>query len=120
MRYNSGTVRRLARILPKAMTVLVLSLVVGTVALVLWVGSFRLEYFPPGLFLFKWHPTPRTPQLQFVWLVCGAVACVSGYVVFRARRESRRRLRSGLCAVCGYDLRATPERCPECGKVPSR
>lgn len=38
-------------------------------------------------------------------------------VRWRRIRERRRRVRMGLCLACGYDLRESPEKCPECGAV---
>jgi hypothetical protein len=48
-------------------------------------------------------------------LVASAVlTCFAGVPMFRRIRRGRRLARN-LCATCGYDVRASPDRCPECG-----
>ena len=39
----------------------------------------------------------------------------SAVTVIRRHLVTRRRRRAGQCLYCGYDLRASGERCPECG-----
>ncbi len=56
------------------------------------------------------------------WLMLAVTAGVTAVGIGRAVVQgwrARRRRREGCCRVCGYDLRATPERCPECGALVS-
>ena len=61
-----------------------------------------------------------TRDEYFVDLPCWLMALVTAVTPvwkFARGRRQRRATRFGLCASCGYDLRATPGRCPECGTV---
>lgn len=49
------------------------------------------------------------------WILLLASAPLLLAAFFVARPLWRRVGRTGHCPVCGYDLRATPQRCPECG-----
>src|SRR3954471_20038029 len=39
------------------------------------------------------------------------------WLLFAPHRRRAKRAKLGLCPTCGYDLRASPDRCPECGRV---
>jgi hypothetical protein len=59
--------------------------------------------------------TLRLPQWSFV--VFFGLLPTWRAVSIVGRRA--RRCRIARCRICGYDLRATPDRCPECGTVPA-
>ena len=65
-------------------------------------APFRVWFIP------YWCPAALLALLPVLWL---------GRSLFIRRRESSalwsRRMKR--CSACGYDLRASPERCPECG-----
>jgi hypothetical protein len=54
---------------------------------------------------------------QWLTLPLWPVPIVGGILLIWCRPRDKD---PGLCAKCGYDLRATPDRCPECGTVPAK
>ncbi len=66
---------------------------------------------------------PRTNKPSTEYYVEIPIAYLGGFVLLwiliiaAVKFRKRKRVGDGQCLVCGYDLRATPGRCPECGTV---
>ncbi|HEY7089011.1 MAG TPA: hypothetical protein VH518_13030 [Tepidisphaeraceae bacterium] len=62
---------------------------------------------------------PGTKTIVFIphWLLALVFAVCPSWWLLRERRRRAALRAVGRCKTCGYDLRATPDRCPECGTV---
>jgi hypothetical protein len=69
-----------------------------------------------GAALFSWSHGKEAAWIVLIpcWMPVAILGGVAFFVLAR-RLYRRRRYKPGLCRKCGYDLRASPERCPECG-----
>jgi hypothetical protein len=72
-------------------------------------------YQNPKHILYGKRWTARVRRLTIPHWSLAVVFAILPAFQFRAILRSQHRHRQGLCPRCGYDLRATPERCPECG-----
>jgi len=56
----------------------------------------------------------------FDWLIVLATAILPAVYAIKAILRRRKPRNPYACLTCGYDLRATPNRCPECGSAPQQ
>jgi hypothetical protein len=86
-------------------------------------ARFRFERYSRDAMAYQSTPAGRLTFMGSSWVlgfphwlpvVLSLGLCVLWIASFRRRRA---RGMVGLCPSCGYDLRATPDQCPECGRA---
>jgi hypothetical protein len=77
-----------------------------------------------GIRLYQWSDyqggtaTASVTPLRIPAAATGALPLFRCALWLTSALRSWSRRRRGWCPKCGYDLRATPDHCPECGNVP--
>lgn len=87
-----------------------------------WHQRWGGQHDPPQPFVPR-SPYPKRQTLTVfpAWVPLVLSLLLSAIPLNRYRKSRLRRLRraSGRCVACGYDVRASPHACPECGRDPA-
>jgi hypothetical protein len=74
----------------------------------------------PGERALQSKTTVQSVVIPYWFLAALAAVLPMGWATAGRRQRRRQRwLAAGLCRICGYDLRASPDRCSECGTEPT-
>ena len=84
-------------------------MIVGLMLLTVWVTWLWLG-------VTAWIEVPLL-LFALALLIPGGIWC---WTDAATRGQRRRRIQQGACEFCGYDLRCSPERCPECGNLTAK
>lgn len=91
--------------------------------------SLKKRAEPSSIKNLVWRRLPPPPQSRFdralaasspdLLVAITAIILPARWLASRIRRKQQPT--PGLCLICGYDLRASEERCPECGtSIPAK